>query len=255
MPRCIECEVDISRTIDPETNTVRRCPNCGRRCDIYYEFSEVQICINLLLMQRRAWLHVLFNHPYSLKSCIIQALSACFLESFIARTLFVIRVCAKSDCYTRLPSDTFHDDAWTKSLQFVNVLQSPMMPMMNYMRTLPLFFLYSSVEYFLLIVIAVCTGKRFCESKDRYEDTLERWVRIVSMATTVKLSYILFLIWIIPTSIIVVVDVLFFMLLFRGFLSLFAGASWPRALPAVILCIAARIAYRQWTGWNSQLMI
>eukprot|EP00796_Vickermania_ingenoplastis_P001062 gene1062-632_t len=179
MPQCIECGHFMEEAIHPETRTVNRCPNCDKVCDTYYEFDEVQKWIDVALLRRRAWAHILFNE----------------------RSIFLKSI------YVELPLRV-------SSLHLVRIIKGPYFHMMNYTATLPRLIFYAIQEFVLLSVAAAWMGNIL---RSRSGNPLRRWIFAVSLAVSSKFSYCIFLTWVTPTHLLPIVDGIFFLWLTRAF--------------------------------------
>lgn len=252
MPRCIECYASVGQVIHPDTQTVERCPQCGNPCDTYYEFGKVQKWIDVALLQRRAWVHLLFNESGDLFTYFLVGLLCCVLEAFVVRTRTVWAEVLVDEDAMASKGIFLNDNATT--LQIVKIIQSPVLPLMDYSSTLPRLAFYALVEYFILTVVAVWAGHQLCAPDAKYEEELVRWVRAVMLATATKLVYGLFLIWKGPPLVLPVVDTLFVVWMICGFSTLLLDRWWLYSAPAVLLCVGARLFFRYLTGWSAQTM-
>ncbi|CCW71030.1 unnamed protein product [Phytomonas sp. Hart1] len=240
MPRCIECEVTVERIINVKTNTVEKCPCCGLSCDTYYEFGTTQKWIDAVLLQRSAWVHILFNEDVRLPIHLAFAIACCFIEAFVVRSFYVI---------TSFSADT------APTLQIVKIVKGPLYPMMNYATTLPKLFSYALSEHFLLLAAMTWVGSRSTLKGVNYEQVFSTWVKAISIATSVKLLYCLFFIWNISLSLLWLIDGLFCVWIIRGFLTLMSDKSLYYVIPRVLLCIGCRVLFRHLTGWCSQIIM
>lgn len=251
MPRCIECMSSVARVVHPETNTVERCAVCGESVDTYFEFGDTQKWIDIALLQKRTWVHAICNKTDATLRYVLFAVLCCGLEAFVARSFFVLWASgwASSDPDS---SQDAKPDSRTLSLQVVKTLQDPTrLAMMQYGSTLPRLTFYATVEFFLLVAVAVSLGGKLCPKDEDYEEVLGQWVRAVSLASSVRVVYVVFLIWHVPMSLLPVVDFLFFVWLARGVFVLTMDHSWVYSVPAILLCAGARFFFRQLTEWNS----
>ncbi|KEG10462.1 protein ARV1 [Trypanosoma grayi] len=253
MPRCVECNFNIARIVHPETEVVEKCAACGRCCDRYYEFAYVQKWIDIVILERRAWIHVLFNQKELFLPLLLSALLSCLMEAYVVRTTSVYDNLRNSKFYLPAPLDS--NLTATESLQLVRNLRQDVMPLMMYLSTWPTLFLYACVEYFLCLIVAIWVGVRSHGGGGSGEDdAMVTWATAVSLAYTAKLGYLVFLVWRIPIPLAVVVDFVFLMWAIQGF-SVTANHS-TRFFPvvAVALCAFTRVLFRHITGWSPQLI-
>eukprot|EP00796_Vickermania_ingenoplastis_P009234 gene9234-6487_t len=207
MPQCIECGHFMEEAIHPETRTVNRCPNCDKVCDTYYEFDEVQKWIDVALLRRRAWAHILFNERSIFLKSIYVVLLCCCIEAFVVRSNAVLSsVTAASDAGTAASG--------LSSLHLVRIIKGPYFHMMNYTATLPRLIMYAIQEFVLLSVAAAWMGNIL---RSRSGNPLRRWIFAVSLAVSSKFSYCIFLTWVTPTHLLPIVDGIFFLWLTRAF--------------------------------------
>lgn len=247
MPRCVECGTIVEWIVNPDTNTTEICENCGDSCDIYYEFGTTQKWIDIALLRTRAWAHVIFNDDFATSNYFLIAILGCFLEAFVMRSASVLTSAGP----TMRPDDAHQKS--NVSLRLVGIIQGPLLDTMNYRNTLPQLFFYALLEFLLLVSVSVWVGNSFKPRDAKYEEVLGLRIRAVSMASCVKLTYILFLIWNIPLSSVPAVDLLFFAWLARG-LSVVPNSAWL-AIPGIILCSAARMIFRRLTEWFPPLTL
>lgn len=222
-------------------HTVNRCPHCNRVSDTYYEFDAFQKWIDVALLRRRAWAHILFNEREIFQLSICTALFCCLVEAFVVRSTSVL--------LSHAP--LHHQDESLLSLQLVRLIKGPYYSSMNYMTTLPRLTFYAIQEYVLIAVAAAWMGSRVRSSKN----SLRRWVFVVSLATTSKLSYLFFLTWVAPSSLLPIVDVVFLLWLARGFRTLLYHQSWMLSVLFVSVCVLGRWVLRYASLWAPQILL
>ncbi|ORC79831.1 protein ARV1 [Trypanosoma theileri] len=254
MPRCIECGFDIARIVHPETEMVEKCPTCGRCCDKYYEFACVQKWIDVAILERRAWIHVVFNQTNILPSLLLAALISCLVEAYVVRTTSVYALLQRKSVY--LEKSIIENTSTLESLQIVRNLRPDMIPLMMYWSTWPALFLYACTEYLLSLVAAIWLGVQLKRGVDGGEDdaVMITWAKSVSLAHTAKLGYLLFLVWRIPIPLVVVVDFVFLLWTIRGFSITANHTTRFFAFIAVSVCLLTRVIFRHVTGWSPQLI-
>ncbi|RNF27626.1 protein ARV1 [Trypanosoma conorhini] len=255
MPRCIECNALVRRIVQPETEMVDKCVRCGRCCDKYYEFADVQKWIDVVLLERRAWTHVLYNQRGIFSSLFLAAVFCCLIEAYVVRT-----TCVYAEL--RGGKDLFsatQDSNWgggEDSLQLVRNLRSEMLPRMMYPETWPTLFLYACLEYLLCLVSAVWLGVQSQRGvAPGQDDAMTTWATSLSLTYTAKLGYLVFLVWRIPIPLVVVVDFVFLLWMVRGFRV--AASNHPSrllAVAAVTVTLLSRVLFRHFTGWSPQLI-
>ncbi|RNF12611.1 protein ARV1 [Trypanosoma rangeli] len=254
MPRCIECNSFVQRIVEPETEMVDKCVMCGKCCDKYYEFADVQKWLDVVLLERRAWIHVLYNQRDIFLSLFLAAVVCCMIEAYVVRITSV---------YADLRKNKFLFSATEErnlsredSLQLVINLRSDILPLMMYPDTWPTLFLHACMEYFLCLVAAVWIGVQSQHGvASGQEDAMATWATSVSLTYTAKLGYVVFLVWRIPIPLVVVVDFVFLLWMVRGF-SITASNHPSRLLGivAVAVPLLARVLFRYFTGWGPQLI-
>ncbi|KAF8300211.1 hypothetical protein TcYC6_0059850 [Trypanosoma cruzi] len=254
MPRCIECSAFVQRIVHPETEMVEKCVSCGRCCDKYYEFADVQKWIDVVLLERRAWMHVLFNQRGIFSSLFLASLVCCLIEAYVVRTTSVY-----ADIRNRkilFPATPGSNLSGEDSLQLVRNLRSDMLPLMMYVDTWPTLFLYASMEYFLCLIAAVWIGVQTQRGDaSGQDDAMTTWATSVSLAYTAKVGYLVFLVWRIPIPLVVVVDFLFLLWMVRGF-SITASSHPSRflAIAALVVSVLSRVLFRHLTAWSPQVI-
>ncbi|EKF32762.1 hypothetical protein MOQ_003384 [Trypanosoma cruzi marinkellei] len=254
MPRCIECSAFVQRIVHPETEMVEKCVSCGRCCDKYYEFADVQKWIDVVLLERRAWMHVLFNQRGIFLSLFLASLVCCLIEAYVVRTTSVYAdIRNRKIFFSETPGGNLSGE---DSLQLVKNLRPDMLPLMMYVDTWPTLFLYASMEYFLCLIAAVWIGVQSQRGDaPGQDDAMTTWATSVSLAYTAKVGYLVFLVWRIPIPLVVVVDFLFLLWMVRGF-SITASSHPSRflAIAAVIVSVLARVLFRHLTAWSPQVI-
>lgn len=246
MPQCIECGFFIDQVINPETRTVNRCSHCDRICDTYYEFDEVQKWVDVALLRRRAWTHILFNEQKVFAMAVYVTILCCFLEAFVVRSSAVLR---------SAPPPPLTDAAVLTSLQLVRIIKGPYLSMMRYTSTLPTLIVYAVQEFALVAGTGAWIGNTIRSPHPTQHNPLRRWVLVVSLAHASKLCYVFFLIWMTPSSLLPIVDLIFFLWLVRGFRALLTDQSWFVTFACAILCALVRGIFRFATGWAPQLLL
>ncbi|KAH9599612.1 Arv1 protein [Trypanosoma melophagium] len=254
MPRCIECGFDIARIVHPETEMVEKCAACGRCCDKYYEFARVQKWIDIVILERRAWIHVVFNQKNIFSSLLLAALISCLVEAYVVRTTSVYTLLQHNSVY--LEKSIIENSSTLESLQIVRNLRSDMVPLMMYWSTWPALFLYACIEYLLCLMVAIWIGVRLQRGGDARQDEamMITWAKTASLAHTAKLGYLLFLVWRIPVPLVVVVDFVFLLWTIRGFSITTNHSTRLVAFIAVSCCLFTRVIFRQITGWSPQFI-
>ncbi|PBJ69758.1 hypothetical protein BCY84_19464 [Trypanosoma cruzi cruzi] len=254
MPRCIECSAFAQRIVHPETEMVEKCVACGRCCDKYYEFADVQKWIGVVLLGRRAWMHVLFNQRGIFSSLSLASLVCCLIEAYVVRTTLVYADIRNRKIF--FPATPGGNLSGEDSLQLVRNLRSDMLPLMVYVDTWPTLFLYVSMEYFLCLIAAVWIGVQSQRGDvPGQDDAMTTWATSVSLAYTAKAGYLVFLVWRIPIPLVVVVDFLFLLWMVRGF-SITASSHPSRflAIAALIVSVLSRVLFRHLTAWSPQVI-
>lgn len=251
MPQCIECGCGMKAVINPETQTVNRCPSCDLACDTYYEFDVVQRWIDISLLRRRAWSHILFNEEalyYHIEYII--AIVCCGFEAFVVRSLDVMRAAERSPQLASLKE--VKGAAALSSLNLFRIISSPLFPYMHYMDSLPRLFFFSIQELVLLAVTAAWMGNMI---QSRSSIPLRRWVFVVALAAASKTTYTFFLFWMTPTSLLPIVDGIFVLWLARGFRTILVHHSWFLTFLCVGACVLTRVLLRFATKWSPQLLV
>lgn len=254
MVRCVECLTLVQRIINPDTNTVERCPLCGESVDKYVEFGSTQRWIDIALLQKQAWVHSICNEERVTLHYVLLALMCCSLEAFVVATYSVLSSLLPEGGDGTLESGTA-EEPFGFPLQVVKVLQSPKwLEAMSYPSAVPPLMFYAAMEYLLLLAVGVWLGTQLCSKGGKYEEVLTQWVRAVSLASAVKVGYSIFLIWKVPVSLLPLLDYLFFVWLARGIFVLTIDHSWAYGVPGIALCLAARTFFRQLTHWNAAML-
>lgn len=249
MPVCIECGYGVPRIIQPDTGTVERCGGCGCVCDSYFEFGDVQVSIDVVLLRRRAWAHVLFNRTDHYTMHVIFVL-CCVVEAVVVHSLTVLEAIPQvtEDLHN---SSLYTSDLQVRSLQFVRILQSPFLPLMNYPSAIPYLFIFSLTESALVASVATWLGRFFYGN---YASAARPWFIEAAVASYAKLSYVLFLIWAMPPSLLPMVDFVYVLWLGCAFTVLGFERHWLYPLIAVAACVFARFLFRHLTRWSPQLL-
>ncbi|EPY31596.1 hypothetical protein STCU_02688 [Strigomonas culicis] len=232
--RCVECATPVGRIVNPETQTVEKCTACGESSDVYYEFGDTQLWVDLSLLQKRAWIHILYNKNDTSLRYLEAALIGCLFEAFVVAVL--------TRCW---------DDGTLQlhSLQAVKVFHAPPAEAMLYLQSFPHFLVYSVCEHLLCVVFFIWVGNCLSPSGVHYKDTVELWMRAAHLIGCVKLIYVLFFIWMIPLSILPIVDLFALAWLLRLFSVMLMDRSKLLSLPAVAVAIVPRLLFRYLTGW------
>ncbi|AIN99112.1 hypothetical protein LPMP_252500 [Leishmania panamensis] len=249
MPVCIECGHGVPRIIKPETKTVELCGECGRICDTCCEFGDVQIWIDVVLLRRRAWAHVLFNQTDYYTKLIIFLL-CCVVEAVVVQNLTVL------EAITFFMGDLQNSSLYTperqvRSLQLVRIIQSSFLPLMSYPSSIFRLFVFTFTENVLVASIATWLGRFFYPSYGHRE---RLWFMEAALASYAKLSYFLFLIWAIPPSMLPMVDFVYILWLGCAFTVLGFGHHWLYPVVTVLVCVFARGMFRYLTKWSPQLL-
>ncbi|KAK7198667.1 Arv1-like family [Novymonas esmeraldas] len=249
MPVCIECGRGVPRIIKPDTETVERCGECGHVCDFYYEFGDVQIWIDVVLLRRRAWAHVLFNDTDYYTKMIIFLL-CCVVEAMVVQSLTVLQAIPlfTEDLHH---SPLYTEDREVRSLQLVRILQSSFLPLMNYPATIPHLFIFTFTENALVASVATWLGRFLYR---RHGHRSRRWFMEAALASYAKLSYLLFLVWAIPPSMLPMVDFVYVLWLGCAFTVLGLEHHWRYPVAAVLGCVSARGVFRYLTKWCPQIL-
>ncbi|CAD2217437.1 protein ARV1 [Angomonas deanei] len=243
MSRCIECGQEVPRLINPDTQTVEHCDACDSSVDLYFEFNSLHLWIDMILLQRRAWIHILYNSNKTIKHYLQGACISCFLEAFVSRSKLVI---TKRSATPEL-----------ESIQIVKIAESPISSYMNYTHTLPTLFVFSASESIFILSMLIWFGKHFEPKGGLYKNVIERWVKAACIATNVKMFYALFLVWVIPLSALQIVDYIYFIWLFRAVSVMVLGKSvYFSVLHVAILSllVGCRIFFRYVTEWSPQII-
>lgn len=249
MPVCIECGCGVPRIVTPDTETVARCGECGHVCDSYYEFSDVQIWIDVVLLRRRAWAHVLFNQTdYYTK--IVVFLLCCVMEAVVVRSLIVLKALPliTNDLHN---SSLYTPDREVRSLQIVRITQSSILPLMSYPTTVLQLFVFTFTENALVASVATWLGRFLFHG---YGHQACPWFVEAALASYAKLSYVLFLIWPIPPSMLPMVDFVYVLWLGCAFAVLGLERHWVCPVAAVVACVFARGVFRYLTKWSPQVL-
>ncbi|KPI86647.1 hypothetical protein ABL78_4262 [Leptomonas seymouri] len=249
MPMCIECGHAVPRIIKPDTETVERCGKCGFVCDSYFEFGDVQVWIDVVLLRRKAWAHVLFNqsHHYTMHAVLVLC---CIIEAVVVHSLHVLEAIPHltNELYN---SSLYTPDHQVRSLQFVRILQSPFLPLMHYPSAIPHMLVFVLAENALIASMATWLGRSFNRN---YEYTARPWFMEAALASCAKLSYVLFLIWAMPPSLLPMVDFVYLLWLGCAFTVLGFERHWLCPLIAVVTCVFARFLFRYLTRWSPQVL-
>lgn len=235
----------MDKIVDKDARTVARCPYCDRTSDIYYECDVVQKWIDVALLRRRAWAHILFNEDLFLTS-IYVSLFCSFLEAFVAHSNAVLReqtVSSSSDSPLTPPS--------LNSVQLVRIIKGPYFSFMNYTRSIPLRTFFAVEEYIFMSVGASCMGN-IVRPHSSY--SFRRWLYVVSVANLSKLCYMIFITFMTPSSLLPIVDLIFFFWLAQGFRTLLRDQPQVMTFMCVFMCAFARFLLRLTTGWAPQFL-
>lgn len=246
MPRCIECGCEVDHIVSAETQTVELCRHCGRSCDTYFEFGDVQKLLDVVLLRRRAWIHVLCNAGSTVPQLLLPFVS-CLLEAVVVRNLSVLKSLSNSEVASLLPHGN--------SLQLVPLAQSPIWERMHYRYTIAPLFFYSVVEFALIVVGSMWMGTHLRSNEEKYQDVLLRWLQCGCFASCSKLVYALFLVWSIPPTMLCLCDISYFVWLGCGFNALIHKRSWLYSIMGVLLCVGVRALYRYVTKWTTTVML
>lgn len=249
MPVCIECGHAVPRIIKPDTETVERCDACGCVCDSYFEFGDVQIWVDVVLLRRKAWAHVLFNQADHYTTHVMFVL-CCIVEAIVVQNLTVL------EAIPHLTDDLHNSSLYTadqqvRSLQFVRILQSPFLPLMDYPSSIPHLLVFAMTESALVASVATWLGRFFYRD---YEYVARPWFIEAALASYAKLSYGLFLIWAMPPSLLPMVDFVYMLWLGCAFTVLGFERHWLYPLIAVSACVFTRFLFRYLTKWCPQVL-
>ncbi|XP_043802494.1 protein ARV1 [Apis laboriosa] len=83
MYRCVNCGTEIEelyRKYSPNVLKLLKCETCGFLADKYIEYDSVIILVDLILLKRQAYRHLLYN--CEIKHCWKLAIILCLIESF-----------------------------------------------------------------------------------------------------------------------------------------------------------------------------
>lgn len=249
MPVCTACCQSVQRTVKPDTKTVERCPHCGRICDTYEEFGDVQIWIDVLLLRREAWAHVLFNKQQYLNRLVVL-LICCAVEALVVNNLNVLRSFPRMGINAE-SSILYTPEGNVRSLQLVRIFQCPLFSQMSYSAHLPQLFISSLTENMLVASVATWLGYLLHAQNDHFS---QPWFLEVAVASHIKLCYCLFLIWTVPPSLLPVVDFMYIIWFGRALTVLTFDRHWFFSILSVASCIGVRCCYRSLTQWAPQVI-
>ncbi|KAG5503393.1 hypothetical protein GH5_04466 [Leishmania sp. Ghana 2012 LV757] len=249
MPVCTECGHGVPRIIKPDTETVERCGECGSVCDTCYELGDVQIWIDVVLLHRRAWVHVIFNRSDYYTKLVIFLL-CCVLEAVVVQSLTVLEAIPFFTEDLR-NSSLYTPERQVRSLQLVRIIQSSFLPLMNYPSAIWHLFIFTFTENALVASVATWLGRFFYHS---YGHRARPWFVEAALASYVKLSYFLLLIWAIPPSMLPMVDFVYILWLGCAFAVLGFEHHWLYPVAIVLCCVFARVLFRYLTKWSPQVL-
>ncbi|KAH8605447.1 putative Arv1 like family [Trypanosoma vivax] len=254
MPRCIECNTVVGRVVQPETESVEKCPTCGCCCDKYYEFARCQQWISVILLERRAWLHVIFNKRELGPVLLLTALLSCPLEAYAVRTASVYAALRLDGRTPRLRE--LANMSAVENFRLVQNLHPDMSSVMLYSATWPTLLLYACAEYLLIASVVVSFGifVRLAGGAGAWRDAAVVWATCVNLVHIAKLGLVVFLVWRIPMFLAPLVDIVACLWALRGFSVLTTRHSSFVGVIGTFLCISTRIAFRHITQWGPQLV-
>lgn len=242
MPECIECGFIMDHVVEVDARSVVRCPQCDRASDIYYECDVIQKWIDVALLRRRAWAHILYNEPALFLQSIYIALFCCLLEAFVAQSSHVINTQSVSSVDPVIP---------LHYVQVVRIIKGPYFSSMHYTSTIPSLLFFSVEEYILISVAAAWMGTLL---RRHSSHPLRRWLFVVGLANSSKVCYLIFLTFLTPSTLLPIVDVIFFVWLAQGFRTLLRDQPQVMALSCVFVCAFTRFLLRFASGWAPQFL-
>ncbi|AAZ10283.1 Arv1-like family, putative [Trypanosoma equiperdum] len=252
MLRCIQCNAAVYRIVQPENEVVEKCGTCGRRCDRYYEFSNCQKWISITLLEKPAWIHVLFNKKDIRATLFCTALLSRLIEAYVVRTSLVygaLRMLRSKGPVSNVSS--------VATLQLFRNVNPKIEPLMAYQDTLPNIFICACGEYLLCLLVTVIFALHsWRRGGSALWDVVLTWMTCVNLAYSAKLCFVVFLIWRIPIALVSLVDLISLLWAARGF-SLVENRYPPLFTSVVVLiCTAAtRYLFRSVTQWSPQLLV
>ncbi|CCD13489.1 unnamed protein product, partial [Trypanosoma congolense IL3000] len=191
MPRCIECNTVVDRIVQPENEVVEKCTTCHRWCDRYYEFTGCQKVISVILLERSAWIHVLFNRREIRSSLFFTALLSCMIESYVVCITTVFRTLRAMDAYK--PLSLIANVTSVETLQLFRNMDPKVGERLLH-KTWPTIFVYACGEYALCLATATLLGLRsHPRSGATVWECVLTWMTCVNLAYSAKLCFVVFL--------------------------------------------------------------
>ena len=213
---CVECEekAELLYSNFPGSNNIRieHCPSCGQPVDSYVEYDVSLILLDMMLLVRPVWRHVLFNHD-------------------TARLHWKLAVvCLFCDGYMKWVTASREDEA-LRALNSTDIVFQAAMQIQLYVFT---FVSALELAAFLLLTVALYWFVRPLIRKSA--SNVDAIVRCLLLASTGKVLYIPAIIWLQAGSAIYLQLILVYVVLCGALaLSLTVKCSYMQALMVIIL--------------------
>jgi hypothetical protein len=258
MPRCTNCALHVPELVRTEQGVlvVVRCIRCDTQCDPYLELVGVQKCLDVFLLRRMAWSHIVHNlndawrvlAPLVFLCVVLETYTAGVIESYS----HLLRVGGGG--VTSLTDVAFWQHP---TLKLVANLQPARNGLVIHLGPMCEAYLYGLLEY-IFVTLTITWGCSWSavvgSGSDSNNDAEMRRVLGKSFAATavlwsVKLVFALFLLWDIPLYLVVAVDALSILWLLRAVRTIAPTSTVTSSLIVCALAVGARFGFRGVTRW------
>lgn len=270
MPRCTNCSHHVAELVRTEHGALVavRCPWCDTQCDPYLELDGVQKCLDVFLLRRMAWSHIVHNMQDAWRVLVPLVLLCVVLETYTAGVI---------ESYTRLLRAALTSDSGSSSsngggsalvgdafwqhptLKLVDNLQPARDGLVIHVGSICEAYLYGLLEYvFVTLTItwgcswsAMMSGGNNDGSSNDAEmrRVLGKSFTATAVLWSVKLVFALFLLWDIPPYLVVAVDALSVLWLLRAVRTIAPRSPVTASVIVCALAVGARFGFRGVTRW------
>ncbi|CUG44509.1 transmembrane protein, putative [Bodo saltans] len=259
MPRCTNCDSHVAELVRTEQGVlvVVRCSHCDTQCDPYLELVGVQKCLDVFLLRKMAWSHIVHNLKDAWRVLVPLVFLCVVLETYTAEVIEsysqLLRVGGSG---TSLTEEGFWQHP---TLKIVDNLQPARNGLVIHLGAMCEAYLYGLLEY-IFVTLTITWGCSWSAmvggggSDGANNDAEMRRVLGKSFSATavlwsVKLVFALFLLWDIPLYLVVAVDALSILWLLRAVRTIAPRSTVTSSLIVCALAVGARFGFRGVTRW------
>lgn len=256
MPRCTNCSHHVPQLVRTEQGVVVvvRCDRCDTQCDPYLELVGVQKCLDVFLLRRMAWSHVVNNLQDAWKVLVPLVLLCVALETYTSAVFESYAALLRGS--GGVASVSHADHFWQRpTLKLVDNLQSSRNTLVIHGSTMGETYLYGLLEYIFVTLTITwgCSWSAVITGGDGSDLEMRRVLGKSFSATAVlwslKLVFGLFLLWDIPLYLVVTVDTLSLLWLLRAVRTISPRSTVTSSVVVCLLAVGARFGFRGVTRW------